>query len=60
MGIGKTLVKELHNVASGEENIVIYTCVNDNAIPFYEKIGMTKAKDVMVYNHISWTGFTVE
>ena len=41
-GIGKALVKELHRIAGGEENIIMYTCVNENAIPFYEKIGMKK------------------
>ncbi len=29
-------------------------------ISFYEKIGMTNPNDVMVYNHIEWTDFTVE
>lgn len=38
----------------------MYTCANENAIPFYEKIGMKKANDVMVYNHVDWTEFTVE
>ena len=60
MGIGKALVKKLHELASGTENIIMYTCVNENAIPFYEKIGMKKADDVMVYNRIEWTDFTVE
>lgn len=60
MGIGKALMKKLHELAGGEENIVMYTCANDNAVPFYEKIGMTKSEDVMEYNHIEWTGFTVE
>lgn len=59
-GIGKDLVKELHRLAGGEENIIMYTCVNENAIPFYEKIGMTKPNDVMVYNHIEWTDFEVK
>ena len=59
-GIGKALVKELHRIAGGEENIIMYTCVNENAIPFYEKIGMKKSKDVMVYNKADWTDFTVE
>ena len=59
-GIGKVLVKRLHDLAGGEENIIMYTCVNENAIPFYEKIGMRKANDVMVYNHVEWTDFTVE
>ena len=38
----------------------MYTCVNENAIPFYEKIGMTQPKDVMVYDYIEWTDFKVE
>jgi len=59
-GIGKALVKKLHDLAGGEENIIMYTCVNENAIPFYEKIGMKKPNDVMVYNHVEWTDFTVE
>ena len=59
-GIGKALVNRLHDLAGGEENIIMYTCVNENAIPFYEKIGMKKPNDVMVYNHVEWTDFTVE
>ena len=60
MGIGKALMKRLHELAGGEENIVMYTCANENAVSFYEKIGMTKSEDVMEYNRIEWTGFTVE
>lgn len=59
-GIGKALVKKLLELAGGEENIIMYICVNENAIPFYEKIGMKKPNDVMVYNHVEWTDFTVE
>ena len=59
-GIGKELVRKLHELAGGEENIIMYTCVNENAIPFYEKIGMRKPNDVMVYNHVEWTDFVVE
>lgn len=59
-GIGKALVKRLHDLAGGEENIIMYTCVNENAIPFYEKIGMRKPNDMMVYNHVEWTDFTVD
>lgn len=60
MGVGKALVAKLHEMAGGIENIIMYTCVNENAIPFYEKIGMTKPDDVMVYNHVEWTDFVVE
>lgn len=59
-GVGKELVKKMHELAGGEKNIALYTCANSGAIPFYEKIGMTRAADVMEYNHIEWTGFTVE
>ena len=59
-GIGKALVEKLHELAGGTKDIIMYTCVNENAIPFYEKIGMKKPNDVMVYNHVEWTDFTVE
>lgn len=58
-GIGKALVRKLHELAGGEENIIMYTCANENAIPFYEKVGMRKPDDVMVYNHVEWTDFVV-
>ena len=54
------MVGRLLELAGGEENIIMYTCVNENAILFYEKIGMKKSNDVMVYNHIDWTDFVVE
>lgn len=59
-GVGKALVRKLHELAGGTENIIMYTCVNENAVGFYEKIGMTRPNDVMVYNQIEWTDFTVE
>ena len=59
-GIGSALVKRLHELAGGEKNVIMYTCVNENAIPFYEKIGMKRPDDVMMYNHIEWTDFEVK
>lgn len=59
-GIGRALVKRAHELAGGEKDIVMYTCANENAVQFYEKLGMTKPNDVMVYNRIDWTDFTVE
>lgn len=59
-GIGKVLVRKAHELAGGENNIIMYTCANENAVPFYEKIGMTKPDDIMMYNHVEWTSFTVE
>jgi len=59
-GIGRTLMKTAHEKAGGEKNIAVYLIANENAVPFYEKLGMKKADDVMQYNHIEWTEFTVE
>ena len=47
-GIGTALVRKLHQVAGGEENIIMYTCFNENAYSFYEKLGMWKPNDVVV------------
>lgn len=59
-GIGTQLMKAAHNKAGGEKDIAVYLIANENAIPFYEKLGMEKANDVMQYNRIEWTGFTVQ
>ena len=59
-GIGTALVRKLHEAAGGEENIIMYTCFNENAYGFYEKLGMHKPNDVVVLNKVDWTDFTVE
>ena len=59
-GIGTRLMKTAHDIAGGEKDIAVYLIANENAIPFYEKLGMEKSDEVMQYNHIEWTGFTVE
>ena len=59
-GIGSRLIKKAHEIAGGEKDIAVYLIANDNAIPFYEKLGMKKADEVMKFNHIEWTEFTVE
>jgi ribosomal protein S18 acetylase RimI-like enzyme len=59
-GIGTALVRKLHELAGGEENIIMYTCYNENAYGFYEKLGMHKPNDVVVLNNVEWTNFTVE
>ena len=59
-GIGTALVRKLHEVAGGEENIIMYTCFNENAYGFYEKLGMHKPNDVVVLNKADGTDFTVE
>ena len=59
-GIGSELMKKAHNLAGGEKDIAVYLIANDKAVKFYEKLGMKKADDVMEYNHVEWTKFTVE
>ena len=59
-GIGRRLMAAALDAAGGEKDIAVYLVANEKAVPFYEKLGMKKAEDVMQYNHIEWTEFTVE
>jgi len=59
-GIASALMKKAHEIAGGEKDIAVYLIANENAVPFYEKLGMKFADDVMQYNHIDWTEWTVE
>lgn len=59
-GIGRRLMETVLGIAGGKENIAVYLVANENAVPFYEKLGMEKADDVMTYNHVDWTDFTVQ
>ena len=58
-GIGRRLMGEALDLAGGEKDIAVYLIANENAVPFYEKLGMKQATEVMKYNHIDWTEFTV-
>ena len=58
--IGRTLMKKAHEIAGGEKDIAVYLVANEDAIPFYEKLGMKLSDDVMQYNKVEWTEFTVE
>lgn len=59
-GIGRRLMRTAHEKAGGEKDIAVYLIANENAVPFYEKLGMEKSNDVMQYNKIEWTEFTVK
>ena len=59
-GIGRQLMKAAHEIAGGEKDIAVYLIANENAVPFYEKLGMKKSVDVMQYNKIEWTEFVVK
>lgn len=59
-GIATKLMKQAYEIAGGEKDIAVYLIANENAIPFYEKLGMKHADEVMKYNHIDWTEWTVK
>ena len=59
-GIGTRLMKTAHEIAGGEKDIAVYLVANENAVPFYKKLGMKFSDDVMQYFHIEWTDFTVK
>ena len=59
-GIGSRLMRTALEIAGGEKDIAVHLVANENAVPFYEKLGLQKADDVMQYNHIEWTEFRVE
>ena len=59
-GVGKRLMAAALEAAGGADDIIVYTCSNENAVGFYEKLGMARADDVMVYNRVQWTDFTVK
>ena len=58
-GVGRRLMREALRLAGGEKDIAVYLIANENAVPFYEKLGMERAHEVMKYDHIDWTEFTV-
>ena len=59
-GIGKKLMQAALEAAGGADDIIVYTCANENAVGFYEKLGMSPASDVMVFDRVEWTNFTVK
>ena len=59
-GIATRLMKKAHEIAGGENDIAVYLVANKKAIPFYQKLGMELSDDVMQYNHVDWTEWTVE
>ncbi len=59
-GLGKTLMEIAHELAGGEKKIVVFAYANENAIPFYKKIGMIETKSMMMKDNIEYTDFVVE
>lgn len=48
--IGSQLMKQAHTIAGVEKDFAVYLIANNQAIPFYEKLGMKLSTDVMQYN----------
>ena len=59
-GIGRKLMQAALERAGDEKDIAVYLIANSKAVPFYEKLGMKKADDVMCFDHVEWTSFTVQ
>lgn len=59
-GIGTALMRRAHELAGGERDIAVYLVANSAAMPFYERLGMSLATDVMAYSKVDWTDFRVE
>lgn len=59
-GLGKTLMEIVQELAGGEKKIVVFAYANDNAIPFYKKIGMEKTESMMIKDKVEYTYFVVE
>jgi GNAT superfamily N-acetyltransferase len=59
-GLGRVLMEIAHEIAGGENKIVVFAYANENAIPFYKKIGMEETKSMMIKDNIEYTEFVVE
>ena len=59
-GLGKALMEIAHEIAGGENKIIVFVYANENAIPFYKKIGMKEARSMMIKDNIAYTEFVVE
>ena len=59
-GVGRALMTEAIRQAGGEKDILVYLKAAAAAVQFYEKLGFDHARDVMVYDRIDWTDFTVQ
>lgn len=58
-GIGRELMRLAREIAGGSQDIVVFTYANENAVGFYEKMGMKRSVDMMELTDIEWTSFTV-
>ncbi len=58
-GVGTKMLRLAHELAGGERDIVIFVDAYRDAIPFYKKFGMQDAAEILEYDRVDWTRFTV-
>ncbi len=58
-GIGSELMRLAREIAGGSQDIVVFAYADEEAVGFYEKIGMKRSVDMMELTDIEWTSFTV-
>lgn len=58
-GIATEMVKLARERSGGQKDIIVFINANEDAIPFYEKIGMSRADSMMELSDVEWTDFTV-
>ena len=58
-GIGRRMVEATHELAGGEQSIAMFTNVDDEAISFYESVGMKASSGIFVKWEIDLTSFEV-
>lgn len=59
MGIGSELMRLAREAAGGSKDIIVFAYANEEAVGFYEKIGMERSTDMMELTGVEWTDFTV-
>ncbi len=61
LGLGRELVRLARELSGGTKDIIMFINANEDAIPFYEKIGMERADSMMeLSDDVEWTDFTVQ
>ena len=59
IGIGSEMIRLSRIEAGGDKDIIVFIYANDDAIPFYEKNGLSKSTSMMELTDIEWTSFVV-
>ena len=52
-GIATRMMKQAHQIAGGEKDIAVYLIANENAVPFYEKLGFETVQLYTFYRKAS-------